>query len=119
MNQTLDQALAGVLRSTEAQRAIGLAAEVNRLRAELAEANRRTQIAVDGWDAEHEVSIRLAAELDDAAALTEEYLDQLQHSMDANMRKRAHLKKLTEALARHRRPWWQKFLDLFQVPMPW
>ena len=112
MNQTLDQALAGVMRSNEAQRAIALAAEVNRLRAELADAQHQLL-------AERCVNQRLAAELDEAAQLTEEYLNQLQYSMDANMRKRAHLKKLTESLARHRRPWWQKFLDLFQEPTPW
>lgn len=119
MNQTLDQALAGVLRSTEAQRAVGLTAEVNRLRAILAATQRQLATADAELLAERCVNHRLVAEVDEAAQLTEEYLDQLQYSMDANMRKRAHLKKLTEALARHRRPWWQKFLDLFPEPMPW
>lgn len=114
MNQIkiLDQALAGVMRSNEAQRAIGLAAEVNRLRAVLAATQRQLL-------AERCVNQRVTAELDEAAQLTEEYLDQLQYSMDANMRKRAHLKKLAEALARHRRPWWQKVLDLFQGSPQW
>ena len=105
MNQPLNRALAGVLRSAESQTINRLAAEVSALKHER--------------DALKRENAALNAELDDAAALTEEYLDQLQFSMDANMRKRAHLKKLTDALAQHRRPWWHKFLDLFAGPSPW
>ncbi|WP_334166815.1 hypothetical protein [Achromobacter mucicolens] len=105
MNLPLNQALAGVMRSAESLTINRLAAEVSALKHER--------------DAVKRENAALNAELDEAAATTELYLDQLQYSMDANMRKRAHLKKLTDALARHRRPWWHKFLDLFQGAPQW
>ncbi|KDD18756.1 hypothetical protein [Bordetella bronchiseptica] len=98
MNPKLSQALASVHQHASLLTIQRLSNEAETLRRTSAEVKRALAEANES--------------LEDAEADACIYLEHLQASMEANRRKRAHIRKLEAAIALYRRPWWQRAADV-------